>query len=78
MTQAQATEKSVETAGGTRWQPDWVFSLNSGGEIGLVVDDHCFVVLTIDHNNQWHPSYHIPEGMADHIGRLAASGALSP
>lgn len=73
---AQVTEAALETAGGTRWWPDWVFAAQAGYEVGLTADDHCFVMLTADQNDQWRPVYHIPQFIAEHIGRLAATGAL--
>ena len=59
-----------ETPPGTRWQPEWVVTLESGSEVGIVRDDHCFVVLTIDQDDQWHPVYHVPKAVAERMGQL--------
>jgi hypothetical protein len=75
---SRSTLREYDQASGSRWQPHWVFTAAVGYTVGLTVDDHCFVVLVADQNDQWRPAYHIPQLVAEEIGRLAAGGALNP
>jgi len=67
-----------DEASGTRWHPKWIVTAQAGYDLGLIVDDHCFVALVPDQNGQWRPAYHIPQLIAEEIGRLVAAGVLKP
>lgn len=56
------------------WRPQWTVNVGHGCELGIVVDDHCFVVLCENTAGQWRPATHIPKAAALLIGELAAKG----
>jgi len=61
----------------SRWRPKWVEKTRAGSKVGVTVDDHCFVVLSYDpENDLWHPCKHIPQEVAMLIRRLVNEGVL--
>ncbi len=46
------------------WQPRWRVDVGHGCEVGVTVDDGCFVVLYPDEMGQWRPGTHIPVAAA--------------
>ena len=86
MTIGEKTQGAEERVAASRysphWCPRWILPTRSGyGEVGLVVDDHCFVVLLKNQSgrgnaDEWIPVKHMPEVVAEQIGNLVAAGAL--
>ena len=58
----------------SNWQPRWVVRLPSGSEVGITLDDGCYVVLTFHVDiGAWKPAYHIPKNVAVELGSLAVT-----
>ena len=53
--------------------PIWTVDVGHGCEVGITLDDGCFVVLTRNWVDQWMPSTHIPKPVALRLGELATS-----
>lgn len=53
------------------WLPRWIVDCGRDCEVGIAVDDHCFVVLAKTFDGQWHPTKHIPRQAAEKLGELA-------
>lgn len=54
-----------------RWEPEWLVDVGHGSVLGVVMDDHCFVVLYPKENGRWEPGTHIPEAIARFLGSVA-------
>ena len=37
------------------WQPKWTVKTPGGGEVGVTIDDHCFMVLSADEGGNGTP-----------------------
>jgi len=72
----KATQTLIESEVSTNWQPRWVVETPTGSKIGLVLDDHCFVVLSPNSCGQWNSIKHIPKSVARLIGQLCNEGFL--
>ena len=55
------------------WQPEWVVDVGCGCELGVTIDDGCFVVLYPNGCGQWQLGTHIPLEVAKLLGKLAES-----
>jgi hypothetical protein len=55
------------------WTPRWLVECGKDSEVGITIDDHCFVVLAKDWNDNWGPATHIPWQAAVKLGELAIS-----
>jgi len=55
------------------WQPRWRVDVGHGCEVGITIDDGCFVVLYQNESEQWRPGSHIPLAAARLIGTLDAN-----
>ena len=54
------------------WEPTWKVDVGNDCEVGVVMDDGCFLVLVPNENGQWLPTKWIPVAAARFIGDLAA------
>ena len=54
------------------WQPQWTVDIGHGCEVGVTVDDGCFLILCPDETGQWWPGQWIPPAVARLIGSLSA------
>ncbi len=65
--------QSDAVAVATHWKPKWMLS---DPDIGLTVDDDCFVVLVNDGQGHWYPTTHTPlkmtRAVSDTISRYMA------
>ena len=52
------------------WSPDWRVPVGQG-EMGVTVDDGCFVALTQDEWGYWNPVAHVPAIVAQSMGQAA-------
>lgn len=72
--QAVGTRK-LETedrqTGRDTWHPQWTVDVGQGCEVGITIDDGCFVVLCANEVGQWRPATHIPAAAARLLGALA-------
>lgn len=59
------------------WIPRWLVDCGKGCEVGITIDDHCFVVLAKSSSGQWGPATHIPWQAVDKLGKLF-NGGLTP
>lgn len=55
------------------WRPRWLVEMGDGDQLGVAVDDGCFVVL-YPHAGEWRPGTHIPKRVAARIAELVAAG----
>jgi len=53
------------------WEPTWIIPSGKESEVGVLIDDGCFVVLTQGHSDQWKPITHIPISVIQKLGSLA-------
>jgi hypothetical protein len=53
------------------WQPQWLVDIGHGCQCGIMVDDHCYIVLCQDWEGNWTPSKHIPINVAKFLGKIA-------
>ena len=51
--------------------PEWKVDVGSGCELGIAIDDGCFLVLYPKETGQWLPGKHIPPAVARKLGDLA-------
>lgn len=51
------------------WQPTWLVEVD-GQNLGVGIDDHCFVVLYPQEGGGWRPGTHIPEAIARFLGSV--------
>ena len=56
------------------WQPRWRVDVGHDCEVGVTVDDGCFVVLVQNESSEWHPTAHIPVAAARLIGTVSTEG----
>ena len=56
---------------GVLWVPQWIVDCGKGCEVGITIDDRCFVVLAKNWVGQWVPTTHIPREAAEKIGELS-------
>lgn len=59
----------------SNWEPKWKVDVGDGGELGLAIDDGCFVVL-YPHADGWRPGTHIPKEAASKIANLINGNEL--
>ncbi len=52
-------------------EPDWRVPIGHGIEMGVTVDDGCFVALTQDEWGYWNPVAHVPAVVAQSMGQAA-------
>ena len=52
------------------WHPQWIVTTPNGSDVGITLDDGCFVVLCSWPKGEWHPTTHIPPVAAEKIGSL--------
>ena len=57
------------------WIPEWLVDVGKSCEVGIAIDDSCFVVLVKSWAGQWLPATHIPPRAAEEMGKLAAERA---
>ena len=61
------------------WEPQWRVDVGNGCEVGLTVDDHCYVVLLPSYATDssepqgWKPGKWIPKAAALKIAELGAA-----
>jgi hypothetical protein len=55
----------------TAWTPKWIVDCGKDCEVGLTVDDHCFLVLIKGDSGEWQPCKHIPREAAKKMWELA-------
>jgi hypothetical protein len=72
----KATQTLIEPEVISNWQPKWVIATQVGSEMGVTIDDHCFVVLSPNGQGQWQSVKHIPKRVALRLGELANQGEL--
>jgi len=60
----------------SNWQPQHIVDIGHGCDMGIAIDDHCFVVLYPTETGQWRPGKHIPKQVARQIGKLVKQGLL--
>ncbi len=53
------------------WAPEWLVDVGDEVQVGIAMDDGCYVVLAQTNIGQWKPTTHIPVEAAKMIGRLA-------
>lgn len=53
------------------WVPRWLVDCGKRCEVGITIDDHCFVVLAKDWSGKWGPTSHIPPVVAQRLSELA-------
>ena len=58
------------------WQPRWFVNFANQPQVGIDIDDHCFVVLTKNTVGGWTPSEYIPPKVAIRLGELAKSESI--
>ena len=58
------------------WQPRWLVDIGNQCQVGIDIDDHCFVVLTKNVVGSWTPSEWIPPEVAIRLGELAQSESI--
>ena len=63
-------QTSISNSSGT-WKPRWFVDIGGQCQIGIDIDDHCFVVLTKNVVGSWTPSQWIPPIVAVRLGELA-------
>lgn len=56
---------------GPVWIPRWLVDCGKGCEVGITIDDHCFVVLVKDWHGNWRPARHIPREVAERLAELS-------
>jgi hypothetical protein len=66
---------NISGEGGT-WQPKWFMDIGNQCQVGIDIDDHCFVVLTKNIVGSWTPSEWIPPKVAIRLGELAKSESV--
>jgi len=73
ITQNRFTENYADAERPTSelWHPEWLVDDGNEVQIGIVMDDGCYVVLAQTHIGHWRPITHIPVEAAKMIGRLA-------
>ena len=54
-----------------KYKPEWKVDVGSGCELGISIDDGCFLVLYPKENDTWKPGKHIPLAVAIKLGELA-------
>jgi hypothetical protein len=64
-------ELSESAACGPQWVPQWIVPVGKDSEVGITVDDHCFVVLVKHWSGRWVPTSHVPSEAAAKLGDLA-------
>ena len=53
------------------WVPRWIVDVGRDCEMGIAIDDHCFVVLAQAGSGHWMLSRWIPWQVARKLGELA-------
>lgn len=53
------------------WSPQWLVDVGDEVQVGIVLDDGCYVVLAQTRIGQWTPTTHIPVEAAKMLSRLA-------
>lgn len=75
---SQASTGQMEpatAAAASALEPKWTVDVGSGCEVGLTIDDGCFVVL-YPQGGGWKPGSYIPKAAAKKIAALLDEGAL--
>jgi hypothetical protein len=57
--------------GAVQNHPQWVVECGRGCEVGIIVDDRCFVVLAKTRTGGWAPTTHIPNEAVFKLAQLA-------
>ena len=52
------------------YKPKWKVDVGSGCELGISIDDGCFLVLYLKENSHWKPGKLIPPAVAIKLGNL--------
>lgn len=55
----------------SNWQPAWRVDVGHGCEVGLVVDDHCFVAL-LERDGGWKPTPWVPKAVSEEMAKRVA------
>jgi hypothetical protein len=58
------------------WRPRWLVDVGHGCQLGITIDDDCFLVLYPHDNDTWKPGKHIPKQVAERMTQLVASGVI--
>ena len=69
-------QETKESPAISNWQPQYIVDVGHGCELGIAIDDHCFVVLSPTETGQWRTVKHIPKQVAWQIGELVKKGLL--
>lgn len=64
---AKLNKKQSIVAG---YDPEWKVDVGSDCELGIAIDDGCFLVLYPNETGQWLPGKHIPPEVAKKLGSL--------
>jgi len=65
------------TAAVAAWKPRWVVDVGHGTQLGLTIDDGCFVVLYPKSGGEtWKPGTHIPRAVAERISQLLPESTM--
>ena len=51
------------------WHPDATIDIGDGCEVGVVIDDSCFVVLLPQTDGRWKPTHHVPPAAIPYLAR---------
>ena len=71
MEEKQGRSNLNESGAVAGWQPEWIVDIGHGCEVGITIDDGCFVVLCKDWWGNWRPSPHIPHQVVHFLDELA-------
>ena len=71
--QKRFTENHVDVEKPTSdvWHPQWLVDVGSEVQVGIALDDGCYVVLAQTQIGQWKPTTHVPVEAAKMLSRLA-------
>ena len=58
------------------WRPRWFIDIGNKCQVGIDIDDHCFVALTKNVVGSWTPTEWIPPKVAIRLGELAQSESV--
>ena len=55
------------------WKPEWLVDVGHDCQVGIAIDDGCYIVLCPNDVGQWLPTKHIPIAAAKFLGGLASN-----
>ena len=59
-------------------EPQWKVDVGQGCEVGVAIDDGCYLVLLPSEVGQWRPTTYIPRAVALFLGQLASRYKADP